>query len=58
MLTTMPGPDVEHYHNRQVVVLRPENWAAWLYLTKSETELLRPLPEGSLTVETVRAGTD
>ena len=58
MLTTMPGPDVEPYHNRQVVVLRPENWAAWIYLTKSETELLLPLPEGSLTVETVRAGID
>ena len=58
MLTTMPGPDVEPYHNRQVVVLRPENWAAWIYLTKSETELLRPLPGGSLIVETVRAGID
>jgi putative SOS response-associated peptidase YedK len=33
MLTTMPGPDVESYHNRQVVVLRPENWATWIYLT-------------------------
>lgn len=58
MLTTMPGPDVEPYHNRQVVVLRPENWAAWINLTSSEAELLQPLPEGSLTVETVRAGAD
>jgi putative SOS response-associated peptidase YedK len=58
MLTTMPGPDVEPYHNRQVVVLRPENWAAWIYLTKPEAELLRPLWGGSLTVETVRAGID
>lgn len=58
MLTTMPGPDVALYHNRQVVVLRPENWAAWIYLTKPEAELLRPLPEGSLSVETVRAGAD
>lgn len=58
MLTTMPGPDVEPYHNRQVVVLRPENWAAWIYLTKSEAELLQPLWGGSLTVETVRAGID
>src|SRR5688572_29634244 len=58
MLTTRPGLDVEPFHNRQVVVLRPENWAAWIYLTKSETELLQPLPEGSLTVETVRAGID
>jgi putative SOS response-associated peptidase YedK len=31
MLTTSPGPDVEPYHPRQVVVLRPEDWAAWIY---------------------------
>jgi putative SOS response-associated peptidase YedK len=54
MLTTAPGPDVAPYHNRQVVVLRPEDWAAWLYLTKTEAELLRPLPEGALDVMTVR----
>jgi putative SOS response-associated peptidase YedK len=54
MLTTTPGPDVAPYHNRQVVVLRPEDWAAWLYLTKTEDELLRPLPEGALDVMTVR----
>lgn len=58
MLTTEPGPDVEIYHNRQVVVLRPKDWASWIYLTKPETELLRPLPEGSLAVETVRKGID
>jgi putative SOS response-associated peptidase YedK len=56
MLTTAPGPDVAPYHNRQVVVLRPEDWAAWIYLTKAETELLHPLPEGSLEVTTVREG--
>lgn len=54
MLTTTPGPDIEPYHDRQVVVLRPEDWAAWLYLTKPEEELLRPLPAGSLEVEMVR----
>ena len=54
MLTTEPGPDVEPYHDRQVVVLRPEDWAAWLFLTKPEEELLKPLPAGSLEVETVR----
>ena len=58
MLTTEPGPDVEPYHNRQVVVLRPQDWAAWLYLTKPEAELLSPLPGGSLHVETVRAASD
>jgi putative SOS response-associated peptidase YedK len=54
MLTTTPGPDVAPYHNRQVVVLRPEDWAAWLFLTKTEDELLRPLPEGALDVMMVR----
>lgn len=54
MLTTAPGPDIAPYHDRQVVVLRPEDWAAWLYLTRPEEELLRPLPAGSLEVETVR----
>jgi len=58
MLTTSPGPDVEPYHSRQVVALQPEDWAAWIYLTKPEKELLRPLPEGSLHVETVRGGSD
>lgn len=58
MLTTQPGPDVEPIHNRQVVVLRPQDWRAWLYLTKPEGELLRPLPAGSLDVETVRRGKD
>jgi putative SOS response-associated peptidase YedK len=58
MLTTAPGPDVEPYHDRQVVVLPPEDWAAWLYLTKPEAELLRPLPAGSLEVDTVRGASD
>lgn len=58
MLTTEPGPDIAPYHDRQVVVLRPAEWAAWLFLTAPEEALLRPLPEGSLLVETVRPGTD
>ena len=44
------------YHSRQIVVLMPEEWAAWLWLTKSEEKLLQPLPAGSLAVETVRRG--
>jgi putative SOS response-associated peptidase YedK len=58
MLTTAPGPDVKPYHDRQVAVLPPEDWAAWLYLTKPEAELLRPLPAGSLEVRTVRGASD
>jgi putative SOS response-associated peptidase YedK len=54
MLTTAPGPDIAPIHDRQVCVLRPEQWADWLFLTKSEAELLAPLPEGTLIVETVR----
>jgi hypothetical protein len=27
MLTTEPSPDVDPYHNRQVVVLKPQDWA-------------------------------
>ena len=58
MLTIEPGPDVEPYHNRQVVVLLPQDWASWIYLAKPEAELLKPLPAGSLEVETVRKGSD
>jgi len=56
MLTTPPGPDIEPYHDRQVCVLRPDEWGAWLYLSKPEADLLKPLPAGSLKVETVRKG--
>jgi putative SOS response-associated peptidase YedK len=50
MLTTEPGPDVAPYHNRQIVVLGQDDWAAWLYLTKPEAELLKPAPAGFLRV--------
>ena len=55
MLTTEPGPDVAPIHNRQIVVLRPEDWSAWLQLSKPEAELLRPSPGSSLSVQTVRS---
>jgi hypothetical protein len=40
MLTTAPGPDVAP----QVVIVRPEGWSAWIYLTKPEADLLRSFP--------------
>jgi len=58
MLTTKPGPDIAEIHNRQICVLRPEDWAAWLFLTKPEAELLAPLPAGTLVVGVVREGSD
>ena len=58
MHTTRPGPDVLPYHNRQIVVLKPANWAAWLQLSRTEGEPLRHLPAGSLAVKTLRRGSD
>jgi putative SOS response-associated peptidase YedK len=58
MLTTQPGPDIKEIHDRQVVVLKPEDWRHWLDLSKTEKELLQPLPEGSLDVELSRKGSD
>jgi putative SOS response-associated peptidase YedK len=54
ILTTEPGSDVAPIHDRQIVVLERSNWLAWLDMTRPESELLRPLPAGSLTVEQVR----
>ena len=56
MLTTSPGPDIEPYHNRQIVVLPPRDWASWLYADQPAAELLRPLPAGALSVSLARAG--
>jgi putative SOS response-associated peptidase YedK len=53
MLTTEPGPDVAPYHNRQVVVLPPSDWARWLDPSVPAGDLLKPLPAGSLEVEPV-----
>lgn len=53
MLTTEPGPDIAPYHDRQIVLLKPDAALDWLALRKPEVELLRALPEGGLTVEKV-----
>ncbi len=53
MLTTEPGPDVAHYHDRQIVVLPPGAGLPWLDLSAPEERILRPGPAGSLFVERV-----
>jgi putative SOS response-associated peptidase YedK len=58
MLTTQPGPDVKGIHDRQFVVLRPEQWRHWLDLSRPEADLLRPLPGGSLDLESFRKWSD
>ena len=51
MLTTEPGPDVAPYHSRQVAILPPADWRAWLDHSSPAAELIRTLPAGSLKVE-------
>jgi len=53
MLTAPPGPDVAPYHNRQIVVLPPSDFARWLDPAVPAPEVLRPLPEGSLEVRQI-----
>ena len=48
MLTCEPGPDVAPYHDRQIVILKREDWSGWL---KTGEASLGPLPAGALTVE-------
>ena len=50
MLTTEPGPDVARYHGRQVALVPPADWRDWLDHSRPAGELLRVLPEGSLSV--------
>jgi putative SOS response-associated peptidase YedK len=54
MLTKAPGPDVAPYHGRQMVVLPRDREMEWLDLSTPEIELLKPLPQGSLTHQQVR----
>ena len=53
MLTTEPGPDVQPYHDRQIVLLEPAQGLAWLDLTRPETQLLLPARPGALAVRRV-----
>ena len=53
LLTTAPGPDVKPYHDRQVIVLPRERWAAWLNPETDPAPLLAAGPEGALLVEQV-----
>jgi putative SOS response-associated peptidase YedK len=48
MLTTEPGPDVAAYHVRQVAVLMPDAWKPWLDHSVPASDLLGPLPAGTV----------
>ena len=51
MLTIAPGADVAPYHNRQIVVLERADWARWLDPAVPASELLRPSPAATFTVQ-------
>jgi putative SOS response-associated peptidase YedK len=53
LLTTEPGPDIAPYHNRQIVILPRDQWAAWLG-PSAETPPIALLPAGSLNVVQIR----
>lgn len=50
MLTTPPGADVAPIHSRQVAILAPHMWSAWLDNGASARNLLGPCPAGTLSV--------
>ena len=54
MLTTEPGPDIAPYHDRQIVLLTPPDYARWLSGEAPATDLCKPLPAGTLAVKRVR----
>ncbi|WP_442678293.1 SOS response-associated peptidase family protein [Sphingomonas sp. ASY06-1R] len=54
MLTTEPGPDIAPYHDRQIVLLGPQDYGRWLDPAVPARELCRPLSEGTLEVKQVR----
>jgi putative SOS response-associated peptidase YedK len=51
LLTCPPGPDVEPYHNRQIALLRPNQWRVWLDGSMASADLLGPTGSGELYVE-------
>lgn len=54
LLTMPPGPDVAPYHDRQVVVMPRDRWAAWLDPAVPSEGLIAPPPAGTFRVVQVR----
>lgn len=54
MLTCPPGPDIAPYHDRQVVVIAPADYARWLDPAVPAADLCHPLPAKSLEATRVR----
>jgi len=54
MLTTAPGPDIAPYHDHQIVLLTPPDYARWLDGSATAADLCKPLPAGTLQPTRVR----
>lgn len=50
LLTVPPGPDMTPYHNRQIALLDPPQWRAWLDGSARTADVLQPSPAGELQV--------
>jgi hypothetical protein len=50
LLTCPPGPDIAPYHNRQIVLLTPEDCLGWLDPAREASNFIGPLPGGNLRV--------
>jgi putative SOS response-associated peptidase YedK len=55
LLTTTPGPDIQPYHNRQVALLKRSDWDSWLDYSAAASDLIGPLPAGTLGVRPAMA---
>lgn len=53
LLTCPPGPDIAPYHDRQIVILPAEHWAAWLNIGRPQPPIA-PAPAGTLSVVQIR----
>lgn len=53
LLTCPPGPDIAPYHDRQIVILPREHWAAWLDVSQPQPPI-GPAPAGTLAVVQIR----
>jgi putative SOS response-associated peptidase YedK len=52
LLTVPPGDDIAPFHNRQIALLEPPQWRAWLDGSARSVELLKPNAAGTLNVAT------
>ena len=55
LLTCPPGPDIELYHNRQIALLRPDQWRSWLDGSAKSLDVLGPTRAGELDVAAAAA---